>query len=93
MREDAIKYVQDCGVCQRNARFQPMHHPALSSKVNAVFDRIGIDLVLGMESPSHLYIGCLCIIEFVTQYPWVYPIKSKSAEENAGGSILRGPQL
>ncbi|CAF1154641.1 unnamed protein product, partial [Brachionus calyciflorus] len=51
--------------------------------VTQIFTRIAIDLVLGLDESEEGYIGILVIIEFLTNFPYAKPMKSKSAKEIA----------
>ena len=52
-------------------------------KMTGIFDRIGIDLVLGLPETVDGYLGVLVIVEYLTKYGWAFPIKSKQANEIA----------
>ncbi|CAF0725122.1 unnamed protein product [Brachionus calyciflorus] len=83
MAEDVKKIVDTCKICKEN-QFKPAeNHPAKFLKVSGIFDRIGIDLVLGLPETPEGYIGILVIVEYFTKYPYAVPIKSKTANEIA----------
>ena len=46
-----------------------------------VFDRIGIDLVLGLPVTEEKFVGILVITEYFTKFPYVVPIRLKEANE------------
>ena len=48
MRDDVEFIVKSCPPCQRNELIHPREHPAMSLPTNELFERIGIDLVLGL---------------------------------------------
>ena len=64
-----------------------MEHPAQSLPITGIFDRIGIDLVLGLPETPSGYIGMLVITEYLSKYPFVYPIRTKTASEIASKLI------
>jgi hypothetical protein len=69
--------------CARNQKTREVNNPANSLKVLVIFDLIGIDLVFGLLETSDGYIGVIVITEYLTNFPYVKPIKSKRAEEIA----------
>ena len=83
MVKDVIGAVKQCTVCQRHQKVTALNHPANAIKVNGIFDRIGIDLVFGLPETKDGFKGLLVITEYLTKYPYVEAIKSKSAEEIA----------
>ena len=56
-------------------------HPAIAIDPISVFDRIGIDLVLGLPVTEEKFLGILVITEYLTKFPYVVPIRSKEANE------------
>ena len=58
-----------------------MEHPAKAIEITGIFDRIGIDLVFGLPVDEEGNKGMLVITEYLSKYPYVTPIKSKTAEE------------
>jgi hypothetical protein len=83
MEGDVISYIARCMTCQRNQKVPALYHKAHAIEVEGVFDKIGIDLVFGLPVTKEGYLGVLCIIERLTKYPCVYPIKSKNMSEMA----------
>jgi len=83
MRNDIIKFCSNCSTCLRHDKVIPLNHPALSIQPEGILDRIAIDLVFGLDETPNGYIGLCVITEFVSQFPFVYPIKSKEAKEIA----------
>ncbi|CAF1107876.1 unnamed protein product, partial [Brachionus calyciflorus] len=83
MLDDLRKVIKQCLPCQRNNKMVVKYHPAIAIKVGNVFDRIQIDLVLGLMETPDGYIGILEIIESHTKFPYAKPIKSKTAKEIA----------
>ena len=80
---DVVNYIARCMTCQRNHKFPALYHKASAIEVLGVFDKIMIDVVFGLPITKDGYIGVLCIIERLTKYPCVYPIKSKTMSEMA----------
>ena len=60
-----------------------IEHPALALPITKIFDRIGVDLVFGLPETAEGFKGLLVITEYLTKYPYVVPIKSKTAIEIA----------
>ena len=87
MIKDVEKLIKYCEVCQRNQKEQTINHPALPLKVNGIFDTIGIDLVFGLPETKEWYKGVMVITEYLTKYPFVKPIKGKSAVEIAANLL------
>ncbi|CAF1063155.1 unnamed protein product [Brachionus calyciflorus] len=80
---DINQMVKQCMVCQRNNKCITKYHPAQTTNISKIFTRVAIDLILGLDETEDGYIGILVIIEFLTNFPYAKPIKSKSAKEIA----------
>ena len=83
MRKDVEKVVKSCSTCHRNQKVPHKEHSAIALAVTNLFDRIGIDLVLGLPLTKENYNGILVITEYLSKFPYAVPIKSKSAQEIA----------
>lgn len=83
MRETCKKIHRNCLECLRNNKCKIINHPALAIPILGIFDKICLDLSFGFEQTPEGYIGILVIIEYLSKYPWIVPIKSKSADEIA----------
>ena len=59
------------------------NHPARSIKISNIFERAAMDIVLGFPESEEGFKGILVFTEYLTKFPHVYPIKSKSADEVA----------
>ena len=84
MSADVAKVISQCLTCQRHQKVPTLYHPARAIEVDGIFDQIGIDLVFGLPETKDGYIGVFCIMQKITKYPFVYPIKSKSELMVAG---------
>ena len=76
MSADVAKVISQCLTCQRHQKVPTLYHPARAIEVEGIFDQIGIDLVFGLPETKDGYIGVFCIMQKITKYPFVYPIKS-----------------
>jgi hypothetical protein len=83
MIKDIEKVVKRCKICHRNDRARIFHHPALALNITGIFDRVAIDLVLGLDTTREGYKGILTITEHLTNFIIIYPIKTKMASEIA----------
>ena len=83
MIADISKTIKKCLTCQRNEGAPILDHEAKALKVTGIFDRIGVDLVFGLPMTNEGYIGVIVITEYLSKYPYVKPIKSKTAIEIA----------
>jgi RNase H-like domain found in reverse transcriptase/Reverse transcriptase (RNA-dependent DNA polymerase)/Integrase zinc binding domain/Ty3 transposon capsid-like protein/gag-polyprotein putative aspartyl protease/Zinc knuckle len=84
MTQDVQNFVHRCLTCQRVNSGATQHHPAQALPVEFLFDRIGIDLVLGLPNNNPMqYNGILVITEYLSKYPFAVPIQSKNASEIA----------
>ena len=83
MRKDVKKVVENCLECLKNNKSPIQNHPALALAIKNIFDIISIDLSFGFEVTENGFIGILVIMEYLSKYPYIIPIKSKSAEEIA----------
>ena len=83
LEKDVENYISSCDVCKRNNTISPKEHPAKTLAIKGVFDRIGIDLVFGLPQTKEGYIGLFVVSEYLTKFPYVEPIKGKTAVEIA----------
>lgn len=81
MLEDVSEVVQQCLPCQRHHKVRAFNHKANATEITGIFDRIGIDLVLGLPVTPEGYNGILVITEYLSKYPYAVPIKSKESGE------------
>ena len=81
MRDQIISWINKCQKCQRNDRVTALNHPAIAIEVTGIFDQVGIDLVFGLTITIDGFKGIMVITEFLSQFAYAYPIKSKSADE------------
>lgn len=81
MVKDVKRVVEACEVCRKYERQVSVQHPAKMIKTPYVHYMVGMDLVLGFPESQDGYIGLLVITEYLTKYPYVKPIKSKTAKE------------
>ena len=75
--------INQCLTCIRHQKQAEIHQKASALEINGIFERIGIDLILGLPETDEGYKGIMVITEYLTKYPYAVPIKSKSAEEIA----------
>jgi hypothetical protein len=75
--------IAQCTPCIRHQAPELKQHPAKSLTVSGIFDRIGIDLVLGLPECPRGYKGILVITEYLSKFPMAYPVKTKQASEVA----------
>ena len=64
MAEDVKRVVSSCIVCKENQLVPKINHPARTLKITGIFDRIGIDLVLGLPETAEGYKGLFVIVEY-----------------------------
>ena len=83
MAKDVAACIRNCLACIRNRQGRTLEHPAKSLEVTGIFDRIGIDCVFGFPIDEEGNVGVLVITEYLSKYPMVFPLKSKTAEEIA----------
>ena len=83
LEKDTIAVISQCKECMEHHGIRHQEHPAQSTKINYVHERIGIDLVNGFPETDEGYNGILVITEYLTKFIMVYPIKSKQAIEIA----------
>jgi transposase InsO family protein len=74
------QYFKKCHVCCKHAKIRQNNHPALAfEQVNLAFDKIGIDLVFGLNQTAQGFKGLCVIYCYLSKYPFVRAIKSKEA--------------
>ena len=83
MKDDIRCIINKCSTCNRHNKVKVWEHPANAIEPTGIFDRIGIDLVLGLPETKEGYKGILVITEYLSKYPYAVPIKSKTAVEIA----------
>ena len=81
--EDVKEYVSKCIRCHKFNSMTKFNAPAQALPVKGIFDRIGIDLVLGLPLTVDGYKGILVITEYLSKFPYAVPIRSKTADEIA----------
>ena len=83
MLQDITGFIKACDACQRNESSQVLDHEARNLPISGIFDMIGIDLVFGLPKTSDGFTGLMVVTEYLSKYPFVKPIKTKSALEIA----------
>jgi hypothetical protein len=84
MMNQIEQYFKKCHVCCKHAKIRQNNHPALTfEQVNLAFDKVGIDLVFGLNQTAQGYKGVCVIYCYLSKYPFVRAIKSKEAPEIA----------
>lgn len=83
MKDDIKAVIEQCWTCARFEKARTVEHPAQALQINSIFERVGIDLVLGLPNTDEGYNGIVVITEYLTKYPYAAPITSKTAEETA----------
>ena len=83
MAQDIQEVIDKCLTCVRHQKVQTKRQPAIALQVDGIFDRIGMDIVLGLPKTQRGFKGVLVITEYLSKYPYAVPIKQKSAEEVA----------
>jgi len=81
MTKDVEHMVDNCLTCGRHKLESVKESPAKALEVTGIFERIGMDLVVGLPTTSEGFNGILVITEYLSKYPCAYPIKSKTAVE------------
>ena len=72
--EDVSEVVQQCVPYQRHHKVRTFNNRANATEITGIFDRIGIDIVLGLPV-------ILVITDYLSKYPYAVPIKSKESWE------------
>ena len=83
IQEDVARCIATCAACITRLPTAPIHHPAVALPIPGIFHRVSMDLALGLPKTSRGSVGVLCIMEYLTKFPVLYPITSKSADEIA----------
>ena len=73
-----------CEVCIRYDKIIRQDNPATAIHIDNIFERWGLDVVSGLPLSKEGYSAILVVIEYLTKFPWAFPLKHKSAEEIAG---------
>ena len=83
LENDVEEAIARCKQCHENHTVTPSHHPAQATDIFHIHQRVGIDLVLGLPETTEGYVGCMVTTEYLSKWPTVVPIKTKSAVEIA----------
>lgn len=83
MMHDIKRVISTCDVCHRYDRSTMITNNAYSLPITNLFDRIGIDLVLGLPETADGFKGVMVITEYLTKFPYAVPIKTKNTNEIA----------
>ena len=63
MKDDVEFVVKTCLPCHRNEKYKTSEHPARSLPINELFERVGLDLVLGLPETKDDFSGVMTMIE------------------------------
>jgi len=83
IQEDVARCIATCAACITRLPTAPIHHPAIALPIPGIFHRVSMDLALGLPRTSRGHVGVLCIMEYLTKFPVLYAITSKTADEIA----------
>ena len=83
MLKEIEDFVKRCEICQRHQKVREVNHPARALEVSGIFDRIHVDYSFGYPVTTEGYCGILKIIEALSKYVVLYPVRSKTSEESA----------
>ena len=83
MMDDIYRVIRNFETCKRFEHSKVVNHPAKALPITGLFDRVGIDLIFGLQETSEGYRGILIITEYLSKYPYATPITTKSAPEIA----------
>ena len=83
LSKDIERAINACAECQKFKITPTFSHPAQALNISGIFDRVGVDLVLGLPTTEEGYNGIIVFTEYLSKFPQAYPICSKSAEEMA----------
>ena len=83
LRADVEHVVSQCETCHRHQKGVIYNHPANAVEMTGLGDRIGIDCVWGFPETSEGYTGILVVVEALSDWPAIYPLKTKEKTEIA----------
>ena len=83
MIEDIKRVIAKCLPCIRHQKEPKKEHRAIAIEVNRIFDTAAMNLVFCFPETHSGNKGALAISEYFTKNPFVFPIRSKMAEEIA----------
>jgi hypothetical protein len=81
MRKFIDDVISQCDICIKHERLKLVNNPALALNVDNIFDRMGMDIVMGLPTTNEGYHAILVVVEYLTKFAWAFPLKTKSAEE------------
>ena len=83
LSKDIERIVNSCDECHKFKITTTFNHPAQTLNISGIFNRVGVDLVLGLPSTHEGYNGIIVFTEYLSKFPQADPITSKSADEIA----------
>ena len=83
MTADTARYIATCPACITRLPTAPVHHPAVALPIPGVCHRVAMDLTLGLPLTVRGNCGVLVVMEYLTKFPVLYAITSKTADEIA----------
>ena len=81
MRKFIDDVISQCDICIKHERLKLVNNPALALNIDNIFDRMGMDIVMGLPTTHDGYHAILVVVEYLTKFAWAFPLKTKSAEE------------
>lgn len=84
MYQDVVKFVDACIACQKTAiAASGSHGPSFDLHAAEPFDHVSIDLTGELEMDAYGFKYVLVIIDHMSRFVWLYPLKSKDSPEVA----------
>ena len=83
IQEDVAHFISTCAACITRLPTGPVHHPAVALPIPGIFHRVAMDLTLGLPVTARGNVGILVVMEYLTKFPILYAIRSKTADEIA----------
>lgn len=81
LEADTQRYISACSTCIEMRAAAAPEHPSRALEVPGLFHRIAMDLVFGLPQTERGHLGIMVIVEYLSKFPVVFPIKSKTAAE------------
>ncbi len=81
MRKLIDELVSLCDICIKHDKLKLINNPAVALNIDNIFDRWGIDVIMGLHTTNDGYHAILTVVEYLTKFAWAFPLKTKSADE------------
>ena len=81
------EFIKRCETCQRNEFTIALNHPAKAIQTDKIFERLHVDYIHGLPEFSDGYNCVLLMVDALSGWPLMIPMKGKTAEDSKYGFV------